>query len=218
MAFNNFVFTLKKKFAIVIALMLIGALGLAAEKYFTASPSTHLGGDAYIQCLTRLDNAHNVMPVLGEHKFFVGAPMELYQFIETHRDAFDYEKINGNWNGLNDFAKLTWLDKHLKVDSYEHGIYIFSLRLESSEPHDYEYVKANAAAFLDAYVEFARQECSKAGVGDLVKVERAALIPDSVTVTRRQLVYKHALIGATLGLIAGLIVIFGLSKRAATHG
>ena len=142
----------------------------------------------------------------------------LYRFINSHRDTFDYQKLNGNWNSLNDLSKLIWLKKHLIVESFEHNVYVFSFNVEASDPHDYDYVKDNAARFLDAYVEFARRECSKAGIGELVMVERVELIPDSTTVTRRQLVFKHAIIGAVIGLLVGLIVVFGLSKRAATHG
>lgn len=218
MEFNNFIDTLKKKFFIVMALMLVCAGGLAVEKYITAVPGVHLGGDAFIQCLTRLDNSSNLQVFLDKGKFFVGSPMEFYRFIDTHRDAFDYAKLNGNWNGMNDFAKLTWLDKHLKIDSYEHGMYIFSLQIEASEPHDYDYVKENAARFLDAYVEFAQAECAKAGVGNLTVIERAELIPDGASMTRRQIVFKYAIAGAVIGMIAGLIIIYGLSKRRARNG
>lgn len=218
MEFNNFIDTLKQKFLIVIVLMLVGAGGLAVEKYMTAVSGVHLGGDAHIQCLTRLDNSSNPQVFLDKGKFFMGSPMELYRFIDTHRDAFDYAKLNGNFAGMNDFAKLTWLDKHLKVDTYEHNIYIFSLQLEASEPHDYDYVKENAARFLDAYVEFAQAECVKAGVGNLTVVERAALIPDGAMLTRRQIVFKYAIVGAVIGMIVGLIVIYGLSKRRARNG
>ena len=218
MEFTNFIATLKKKFTIVVVLMLVGFFGLAVEKYFTAVPGVHLGGDAFIQCLTRLDNSSNLQVFLDKGKFFVGSPMELYQFIDTHRDAFDYDKLNGNWSGMSDFAKLTWLDKHLKIDTYEHNMYVFSLQIEASEPHDYEYVKANAGKFLDAYVEFARLECEKAGVGNLVVIERAALIPDGFLMTRRHIVFKYAFVGAVLGMIVGLIVIYGLSKRKAHNG
>ena len=218
MNFDNFIDTLKRKLLIVIALVIISSLAFAAEKYFTANPSTHLSGDAYIQCLTRLDTARPQSLTLEENKFFVASHMELYRFINSHRDTFDYQKLNGNWNSLNDLSKLIWLKKHLIVESFEHNVYVFSFNVEASDPHDYDYVKDNAARFLDAYVEFARRECSKAGIGELVMVERVELIPDSTTVTRRQLVFKHAIIGAVIGLLVGLIVVFGLSKRAATHG
>lgn len=218
MNFDNFIATLKQKFFIVIALVIVASLGLAVEKYFTATPSTHLSGDAYIECLTRLDTDRPSYAVPEDNKFFVASPMEFYRFIDAHRDAFDYQKLNGNWNGLNDAAKVVWLTKHLEIESYEQNVYVFSLNIEASEAHDYDYVKANAGRFLDAYVAFAQRECSKAGIGELVVIDRVELVPESTTVTRRQLVYKHAIIGAVLGLIVGLIIIFGLSKRAATHG
>lgn len=241
MNFDNFIATLKQKFFIVIALVIVASLGLAVEKYFTATPNTHLAADASIQCLTRLDTNHAQI-LLEQNKFvvashlefyrfidlhrdaleqddlFITSQMEFYRFIEQHQDDFDYQKFNGNWNELSVLAKCAWLDKHIEVKGYEHSIYIFELTIGASEPHDYDYVKANAARLLDAYVEFARQECIKAGVGDLNVVDHIEIIPNSITLTRSQLVLKHAIIGAVLGLIVGLIIIFGLSKRAATHG
>ncbi len=215
---NNFLTVLKKKFWIVIALMLVCALGLGAEKYFTVTSSVRLSGDAFVQCLARLETSADNRIMLEPRGFFVTSPMELYSFLNASANHFDFGKFNGNWAKMTELEKIFWLGGHISVDRFEYNIYIFSFRVGADEPHDYNYVTENMPRLLDNFVDFAQTECSKVGIGELVTIERATLIPQSITVTRRQLVFKYMTIGAVLGAIAGLIVLFGLSLRKSDNG
>ncbi len=214
----NFIGELKKQILLVIGLMIVCSGGLGAEKYFTAVGGTHFGGDAFVQCLVRVDSPDNVQPSFESKKFFMSSPMELYRFINVSSNEFEYDKFNGNWNGISDLEKLIWLNEHLYIEQYEHNIYIFSARIEGDKPHDYEYCKANLRRWLDAYVEFAGEECAKSGVGNLIEIEHVELMPEPQMFTRRRIVFKYKIIGAVLGLIAGLIVIFGLTTRKSQNG
>ena len=204
---------LKKKFWLVIALMIACSIALGAEKYFTVTSAMRLSGDAFVQCLTRFAPSVDNRGMLEPQKFFVTSPMELYAFINSVDEQFALDKFFGNWNGLSDLEKILWLGEHIDVESFAHGVYVFSIRIAADEPHDYNYVAENLPRLLDSYVEFAQRECTKVGVGALVPIERAQLIPASQNITRRSIVFKYMTIGAVLGAIAGLIVIFGLSMR-----
>ena len=203
---------LKKKFWIVIALMLVCSLGLGAEKYFTVETKTYFGNDAFVQCLARL-NTDDQRIMLEPRGFFVTTPIEYCRFINTVGKKFEFDRFNSNWNDLTELDQIFWLGSHLYVERYEYNIYVLSVRVEAAEPHDYDYVKANMSRLLDEYVAFANAECLKAGVGNLVEFERVELMPEPVKLTRRSIVFKYMTIGAVLGLIAGLIVLFGLSLR-----
>ena len=209
----NFIGELKKRWLIVIGLMILCACGLGAEKYFTSSGGTHFGGDAFVQCMVRLDTERNSPIALDTKHFFLSSPMEVYKFVNVSEGDFDYDKLNGNWHGMSELDKLLWLSEHLYIETYEHNIYVFSARIEANEPHDYDYCKANLNRWLDSYVAFAQQECRAAGIGELVAIDRVELMPEPQMFTRRRIVFKYMTIGAVLGAIAGLIVIFGLASR-----
>lgn len=213
MNFRLFVDELRKRFLIVIGLMIVCALGLGAEKFFTAQSGLHLSGDAYIQCLMRLDSPFVSRTILDNEKFFTASQLEFFKFINETRDSFDYARLNGTWNGMSDVDKIIWLTKHLEITRYDPNVYVFALAFEASDAHDYEYVKENLPRFFDAYVEFAQRECRAAGVGELVLIDRQAIIPDGMMLTRKRIVFKYAAIGGALGLLVGLIVVFGLSAR-----
>ena len=209
----NFIAELRKRFWIVIGLMLVCSGGLGAEKYFTSGGGTHFGGDAFVQCMVRLDTERNSPIALDTKHFFISSPMEVYKFVQADQSNFEYDKFNGNWRGMSELDKLLWLSEHLYIETYEHNICVFSARIEAKEPHDYEYCKANMNRWLDSYVAFAQQECRAAGIGELVAIDRVELMPEPQMFTRRRVVFKYMTIGAVLGLIAGLIVIFGLASR-----
>lgn len=215
---NNFASVLRKNFGLVIALMIVCALGLGAEKYFTVETKSQLGGDAFVQCLTRLDTPADNRIMLEPRPFFVTSPMELYIFLDAASQNFDFGKFNANWSELSKLEQIFWINTHLSVERFEHNIYIFSFRVGADEPHDYNYLADSMPRLLDDYVAFAQIECSKVGIGELVPIERAQLLPQATVLTRRSIVFKYMIIGAILGLIAGLIVIFGLSVRRAGNG
>ena len=214
---NNFIDVLKKKFWIAIVLMIVGSLALGAEKYFTVDTKTYFGKDAFIQCLARL-NTTDERIMLEPRGFFVTTPIEYYRFINTAGKKFDFAKFNANWEELEELDKIFWLGSHLYVERYEYNIYVLSVRVEAAVPHDYEYVKANMHRLLDEYVAFANEECVRAGVGTLTEFERVELLPEPIALSRRSIVFKYMTIGAVLGLVAGLIVIFGLSVRKSING
>ena len=214
---SNFVSVLKKKFWFAIALMIVGSLALGAEKYFTVETKTYFSSDAFVQCLARLD-ATDERIMLEPRGFFVTTPIEYAHFINTVGKTFEFDKFNANWNDLEELDQIFWLGSHLYVERYEYNIYVLSVRVESAVPHDYEYVKANMHRLLDEYVAFANRECVKAGVGTLVEFERAELMPEPIKLSRRAIVFKYMAVGAVLGLVAGLIVLFGLSVRKSIDG
>lgn len=214
---NNFVSVLKKKFWIVIGLMIVCALALGAEKYFTVDTKTYFGQDAFVQCLARL-NTNDERIMLEPRGFFVTTPIEYHRFITGAGKKFEFDKFNANWDELSELEQIFWLGSHLYVERYEYNIYVLSARVEAAVPHDYKYAKANLSRLLDEYVAFANDECVRAGVGNLVEFERAELMPEPVKLSRRSIVFKYMAIGAVLGLVAGLIVIFGLSVRRAGNG
>ncbi len=214
---NNFVRMLKKKFWIAIGLMIVCSIALGAEKYFTVDTKTYFSKDAFAQCLARLD-ATDERIMLEPRGFFVTTPMEYYRFINGAGKKFEFDKFNANWDELTELEQVFWLSSHLYVERYEYNMYILSARVEAAVPHDYEYAKANMTRLLDEYVAFAKEECVRAGVGTLVEIERAELMPKPIKLSLRAIVFKYMAVGAMLGLVAGLLVIFGLSMRKSTNG
>ena len=209
----NFIGELKKRILLVIGLMIVCAGGLGAEKYFTSHGGTYFVTDAFVQCMMRLDTPADSKIYLEPRPNFIRSPMELYRFINATKTDFDYDKFCGNWSKMTELEQIFWINDHLYIEQYEHDICILSARIEAAVPHDYEYCKANLRRWLDAYVAFAREECAKSGVGNLIEIEHVELIPEGKTFSRRRIVFKYAAIGAVLGLLVGLIACFGLAMR-----
>lgn len=212
--FGVFIDTLKSKFIYIILLAIIFSLGLVIEKTFFTD---------YVIQSTRFHTEKTIkieynQPLMFNNSLDYGTFLKSYSeidlFLKQSENRFDYKKINSDWDKLTEIQKVEWLQKHIHS-----GVIQFIFILSADDAKDYEYIKLYGTKYLDEYISFAESRINQITPQSQFKeVSTYTLEPKLLANDKNIIIIKYGIIGAVLGTIIGVVIVFLISIRNEKNG
>lgn len=212
--FGVFIDTLKSKFIYIILLAIIFSLGLVIEKTFFTD---------YVIQSTRFHTEKTIkieynQPLMFNNSLDYGTFLKSYSeidlFLKQSENRFDYKKINSDWDKLTEIQKVEWLQKHIHS-----GVIQFIFTLSADDAKDYEYIKLYGTKYLDEYISFAESRINQITPQSQFKeVSTYTLEPKLLANDKNIIIIKYGIIGAVLGTIIGVVIVFLISIRNEKNG
>ncbi len=217
--FGVFIDTLKSKFIYIILLAIIFSLGLVIEKTFFTD---------YVIQSTRFYTEKTIkieynQPLMFNNSLDYGTFLKSYSeidlFLKQSENRFDYKKINSDWDKLTEIQKVEWLQKHIHVVDIHSGVIQFIFTLSADDAKDYEYIKLYGTKYLDEYISFAESRINQITPQSQFKeVSTYTLEPKLLANDKNIIIIKYGIIGAVLGTIIGVVIVFLISIRNEKNG
>lgn len=217
--FGVFIDTLKSKFIYIILLAIIFSLGLVIEKTFFTD---------YVIQSTRFHTKKTIkieynQPLMFNNSLDYGTFLKSYSeidlFLKQSENRFDYKKINSDWDKLTEIQKVEWLQKHIHVVDIHSGVIQFIFILSADDAKDYEYIKLYGTKYLDEYISFAESRINQITPQSQFKeVSTYTLEPKLLANDKNIIIIKYGIIGAVLGTIIGVVIVFLISIRNEKNG
>ena len=217
--FGVFIDTLKSKFIYIILLAIIFSLGLVIEKIFFTD---------YVIQSTRFHTEKTIkieynQPLMFNNSLDYGTFLKSYSeidlFLKQSENRFDYKKINSDWDKLTEIQKVEWLQKHIHVVDIHSGVIQFIFTLSADDAKDYEYIKLYGTKYLDEYISFAESRINQITPQSQFKeVSTYTLEPKLLANDKNIIIIKYGIIGAVLGTIIGVVIVFLISIRNEKNG
>lgn len=217
--FGVFIDTLKSKFIYIILLAIIFSLGLVIEKTFFTD---------YVIQSTRFRTEKTIkieynQPLMFNNSLDYGTFLKSYSeidlFLKQSENRFDYKKINSDWDKLTEIQKVEWLQKHIHVVDIHSGVIQFIFTLSADDAKDYEYIKLYGTKYLDEYISFAESRINQITPQSQFKeVSTYTLEPKLLANDKNIIIIKYGIIGAVLGTIIGVVIVFLISIRNEKNG
>lgn len=217
--FGVFIDTLKSKFIYIILLAIIFSLGLVIEKTFFTD---------YVIQSTRFYTEKTIkieynQPLMFNNSLDYGTFLKSYSeidlFLKQSANRFDYKKINSDWDKLTEIQKVEWLQKHIHVVDIHSGVIQFIFTLSADDAKDYEYIKLYGTKYLDEYISFAESRINQITPQSQFKeVSTYTLEPKLLANDKNIIIIKYGIIGAVLGTIIGVVIVFLISIRNEKNG
>lgn len=217
--FGVFIDTLKSKFIYIILLAIIFSLGLVIEKTFFTD---------YVIQSTRFHTEKAIkieynQPLMFNNSLDYGTFLKSYSeidlFLKQSENRFDYKKINSDWDKLTEIQKVEWLQKHIHVVDIHSGVIQFIFTLSADDAKDYEYIKLYGTKYLDEYISFAESRINQITPQSQFKeVSTYTLEPKLLANDKNIIIIKYGIIGAVLGTIIGVVIVFLISIRNEKNG
>lgn len=217
--FGVFIDTLKSKFIYIILLAIIFSLGLVIEKTFFID---------YVIQSTRFYTEKTIkieynQPLMFNNSLDYGTFLKSYSeidlFLKQSENRFDYKKINSDWDKLTEIQKAEWLQKHIHVVDIHSGVIQFIFTLSADDAKDYEYIKLYGTKYLDEYISFAESRINQITPQSQFKeVSTYTLEPKLLANDKNIIIIKYGIIGAVLGTIIGVVIVFLISIRNEKNG
>lgn len=217
--FGVFIDTLKSKFIYIILLAIIFSLGLVIEKtfftdYVIQSTRFHTGKTIKIEYNQPLMFNNSL-----DYGTFLKSYSEIDLFLKQSENRFDYKKINSDWDKLTEIQKVEWLQKHIHVVDIHSGVIQFIFTLSADDAKDYEYIKLYGTKYLDEYISFAESRINQITPQSQFKeVSTYTLEPKLLANDKNIIIIKYGIIGAVLGTIIGVVIVFLISIRNEKNG
>lgn len=217
--FGVFIDTLKSKFIYIILLAIIFSLGLVIEKTFFTD---------YVIQSTRFYTEKTIkieynQPLMFNNSLDYGTFLKSYSeidlFLKQSENRFDYKKINSDWDKLTEIQKVEWLQKYIHVVDIHSGVIQFIFTLSADDAKDYEYIKLYGTKYLDEYISFAESRINQITPQSQFKeVSTYTLEPKLLANDKNIIIIKYGIIGAVLGTIIGVVIVFLISIRNEKNG
>lgn len=207
---------MKSKVLILMVSGIISGIVFMTFNYYTHATSYTIApkGDVVIIKSLKINNYQDSFDGLQYDKLFMSTGF-LYNFYESSKTNFNYNKLAPGWNNQTDMQRIDWMRRHIKVSYFGAGRMEFLLRMQKSEPMDLTYLQANGDRFITALIEFAD---NKEHFGNYEILSTTYSIPDSLVVNNDGVVIKYGIIGFVLGIFLMMTIIWVLDLHKRTYG
>ena len=99
------------------------------------------------------------------------------------------------------------------------GLIQFIFTLSADDAKDYEYIKLYGTKYLDEYISFAESRINQITPQSQFKeVSTYTLEPKLLANDKNIIIIKYGIIGAVLGTIIGVVIVFLISIRNEKNG
>ena len=106
------------------------------------------------------------------------------------------------------------MQKHIHVVDIHSGVIQFIFTLSADDAKDYEYIKLYGTKYLDEYISFAESRINQITPQSQFKeVSTYTLEPKLLANDKNIIIIKYGIIGAVLGTIIGVVIVFLISIR-----
>ncbi len=203
------------KIGFILFFAFVCAIALAAEKYFTSDFMVQ-SGDFRVTAIVKIDDPesqNHPYEELDYSRLFATNSNIKRILVENEKTGkYDFTQIYGNWEGLNETQKYTWLRGHFRTSSARNGILEFDIAMKENEPKDVVYLMDKADALMDDFIKQSEKTLQSVRPGAKIEVASKVIItPDRVNLPKNKLIGKYAIIGFILG--AGLAMLILLVRR-----
>lgn len=114
---------------------------------------------------------------------------------------------------------MKWLQKHICVVDFKGNVCQFIFIIKEIEAKDVDYINSYAENFLEDFVDLSEQRIRLVNnEWNLKEVDSTAILPESKEISKNQIVFKYAIIGAFLGIIIGFIIVVVKTMRKKYNG
>lgn len=216
---NNFItlfkLELKHNYWLIISIAVIGAVLLILEKVFFSnfviqSGNMHIEKTVVIEGSASLRDEENML----KYEEFFSSYSGMKMFLDMTEPKYDYTKFNPEWSKLSDEEKLKWLQNHICIVDFKGNVCQFIFTIKENEAKDIEYIELNAVNFLEDFVQLSEQRIKIVDNNlNLRNVDSAVILPENKEVSKNQIIFKYAIIGAFLGVIIGFIIVVVKTMR-----
>lgn len=211
---------IRRSYWLIIGIAIIGAILLTLEKMFFSnfviqSGNMHIEKTVVVEGNISLQDDRNIL----DYEKFFSSYSGMQMFLDVTEQKYDYTKFNPKWLELSDEDKLKWLQKHICVVDFKGNVCQFIFIIKETEAKDVDYINSYAENFLEDFVDLSEQRIRLVNnEWNLKEVDSTAILPESKEISKNQIVFKYAIIGAFLGIIIGFIIVVVKTMRKKYNG
>lgn len=205
-----------KRFVIIILVGLLGAFLAGLEKYQTKDIQIQSGTVVVVSEVQFIDPDEKENAYPFQYAAFIKSVGNVCKFIhkleENH--SVDIAAINSDWKKISMEKKYLWMMKCVLVDFFGDGKCQLSFYMDVNTPKDAEQCGEEAKKFMKLYLDSSLDELKivKPNVQMTIK-SMEEYKPKIVTMSQKDLVFKYAVIGFTLGVMLATIAFFIVASR-----
>ena len=208
---------LLKKLSIIFLVSLLCGLGLGAEKYFFGDFVTK-SDVFYITSIIKVkDVTNNGIDTLN-FKGLLMTSENIYGFIDQceKNGNVDFSQLNANWNKMDKNSKITWFQKMLKIQNFNHDVYEVLFQLGSFTPKNTLYLQDKAPYLMREFIKYSENFVKKIEPNATIEViDQESVIPETIELSKKKIVVKYSIIGFIIG---GIISVFGVTLWSLRKG
>lgn len=212
---NLFQNEIKRNCWLIIFIGIIVATLLVVEKTFFSSFVVQ-SGNMHIEKTMKIegDTSLNDNRELLEYQRFFSSYSGLQKFLDLTETQYDYSKFNSDWINLSSEDKLKWLQEHIIIVDFKGNVCQFIFRIKETEAKDKEYIDLYAERLLNDFVNLSEQRIQLVNSNlTLKEIDSAVILPEDKEISKKQIIFKYAVVGVFLGIGVGLIIVMVRTLR-----
>ena len=203
---------IQNKAKLIFVIGLLGALIGAGFKFLFTPRESVLGDFIYTRVL-RVENVETLISSKDELNYgrLMMTQSGLLKFIEhTDRKIFDFSRINNSWARMSQQDKINWIRKRFSIYDFRDNVFEVVFVVSSSNNSDPLYLKNNAEALVDRFVDSGVELVREIKPHAVVKtMDSSVIIPNVIKNDKKKIAIKNAIYGFAAGVFFSIAVLIG---------
>lgn len=199
----------KKKIGLILLAGIIGAILISGVKFMFSDVANRHGDYLYIRTI-QIET-----PVVSnksdfDYRGFLESPANYYRFIHDEENVnFDFTKVDSSWNRKNEYEKMDWLKRNIKVSSYHDNVIEFTVHFDANITRDVAYMKEHGELLTNDFVEQSEKSIKAVKPEATFKIAgEENSLPIVEPINRKSMVVKFAVIGFVIGAFVAIFLLF----------